>query len=216
MKLIKLLGVAAVAVLAVMLFFAGTAAADTACSSEIYEETCAEKNRVVAGTKIEATLKEGEAVFSSLLFTVKCKAAAFVGEVTKNEAVVVNGHITSVTFGECTGGCTEAIAEKIGEGEQWQVQTNWVSYDPKAKQQQDEFIIHHPVVHMQGCTAGAECEVHAKEMNLDYHTTPTETWVVANEEPVSVQGAFPCPSEGKFKATFKLKEPSKMWISQKP
>jgi hypothetical protein len=111
MKYLKMLGLAAIAALALTAFGAGSASAAThlcstntsPCTGTIYG----------AGTKLTATLKTGtSAVLTSSPFTIICSSSAISGELTTatNAAGNVTGSITSITFTRCTdqngGSCT--------------------------------------------------------------------------------------------------------------
>lgn len=107
MKYVKMLGLAAVAAAALMAFVgAGSASATELCSTNTSPCTGTNYGK---GTKIESTLKEGEAVLTAGFGTDKCKKSTVVGEVEKtNEAgKATTGPITSLTFEECS--CTTTI-----------------------------------------------------------------------------------------------------------
>ena len=208
MKLFKALGLAAIAALAAMAFVGvGTASADTACTSAEYENPCAAENEMEAGDPLVGELKEGKAVLKGPL-AVECSESTVEGEVTANGGEEVEGIITAVTFNSCTT-CEKATSRA---GAEFPVQVNFLSVSGGV--QQDEFNVHNPVVDLIGCTIfKVKCTATAKEVKLDMHSSPSQTSVVAKEEPLTLSGGL-CGSGGTWTATYKLVEPPLVFVSE--
>jgi hypothetical protein len=113
-RLIKMLGLAAVAVLVpIALLGVGNASADSACLEDPaggVTGKCPE-NKVWTGPIIGLS---NSALLSSSILTVLCKSE-FLANYVKNEGehVGVLYLITSLSFANCTGGCSEAAAEQL-------------------------------------------------------------------------------------------------------
>ncbi|HEU5063127.1 MAG TPA: hypothetical protein VFT79_08265 [Solirubrobacterales bacterium] len=101
MKYVKMLGLAAMAMAALMAF-AGTAAATTVTSPE----------NVTSTPTIEAESEGATKLSSGFFATVTCHNSSVKGKVEQHGAgVTAKGNISSLTFTNCTGGTVTAVTQ---------------------------------------------------------------------------------------------------------
>jgi len=98
MKYLKMLGLAAVAAMALMAFGAGTASAtklctDSACTT-VYAAGTEIKSELVAGTS--AALTSGGSTIAT------CTSSGVAGTTSNKEGATVSGNISSLTWGGCS------------------------------------------------------------------------------------------------------------------
>jgi hypothetical protein len=102
MKHLKVLGLAAVAALALMAMVgAGAASAAKVCSTSGAGEACTSGKVLASGTKLDATLKGGTvAELASSFDNIACRDSTVSGQITSG--MTGTGDIESMTFGNCT------------------------------------------------------------------------------------------------------------------
>jgi hypothetical protein len=216
MKCIKAFGLVAAAALAVMAFVgAGSASATTLCQENV--NPCPAGQRYAKGTKLEASLKTGtNAVLTTkgglLNPTVTCKKSTTTDVLTAESGSPLLNEITALTFTECTanlgsGKCTvtsvnlpyKSELAATGSGNGTLTVTSGGKGNPGALVECGE---------LPTCTYGA-----AKFVLDAIGGAPGE--VLAKEEPLS-GGAFPCPPESKWTATYVVNNPTKGWLEKEP
>lgn len=111
MKYLKIMGLAAVAAMALMAFGAGSASAVTLCKEA--KSPCPEASRYTSGTAITASLKtKTVATLTSSLGNVVCTESAVSGKTTATSGSPLPGTISSLSFKSCTLGsssCTVTV-----------------------------------------------------------------------------------------------------------
>lgn len=117
MKYVKMLGLAAVAAMALAAFAgAGTASATELCSTNT--SPCS-GTKYLSGTKVAASLKTGTtAVLTAGFGSVSCTKSSMAGSTSTNGSATetVKGSITSLTFEGCTGPFGESCTNPKAEG----------------------------------------------------------------------------------------------------
>ena len=124
MKYVKMLGLAAVAAMALMAFF-GASSASAAVICKTNADPCGASWDLVKGDSLNASLKSGtSAVLKAAFSEVKCSKSEVKGEVinTGGKGKEVEGDITEITFTECKCGertahvtTTEAGSLKVND-----------------------------------------------------------------------------------------------------
>src|SRR6187431_3678616 len=113
MRYLKMLGLAAVAAMALTAFFgAGSASATVLCKTTL-TTGCAGAWDHPSGTEVHAVLDAGEhATLIGFWANVTCRTSTVRGETTStgSSSTTVTGHIDELTFGECDCGGTPGTA----------------------------------------------------------------------------------------------------------
>jgi hypothetical protein len=201
MKYLKILGLAAIAALALTAVAgAGTASAAKLCKNV----TCTE--HYPSGTVLSSKLKTGtNALLTSSFGTVTCKKSTVGGKTTSTEA---HGEITSFTFTECTdpfgSPCTvkavnlsyTAKGAATGSG------NGTLTVSPKAGGG-------NPGAHVE-CGSFMNCTFTVSSITLAV-TGGAPATITANKEPLLREGGF-CPSEAFWDATYEVTAPSPLFI----
>jgi hypothetical protein len=194
MKYVKMLGLAAVAAMALAAFAgAGTASATTVCTSGTTTSPCLSGQKPYSG-KIVAKLKAGtEAVLSGSL-SVKCKESVVSG--TTNSSGV--GTIESATFKSCTT-CPTVTSL-----------TPWGAKAITGTAPNGTMVVEKPVVHLEGCFGFAKCTASATSVTLDV-IGGTPAMVIAKAEPLTISG-FGCGTSGTWTAEYEVTTPTSLFL----
>ena len=109
MRLIKILGLAAMAAMAIAAFIASTASADTLCEKNVGEANeCLLADRALVKAKIAGLATEAKLLGEGLKTLLTCKSETL-GEITRTGGnLTVLGTITKLLFTNCVGPCTKA------------------------------------------------------------------------------------------------------------
>lgn len=211
MKLIKMLGLAAMAAAALIAFVgASSASADVLCTVNNTPECPAGKTI----TSIHATLKAGT---SALLETtageklVTCTESTVSGTIEKQgEGVEPEGPISSLTWGNCS-----ATTDTVKPG-RLKVETR-ISIDPKTGLE-----VHTNTVTVSGSEVtvsifGASCTygAGANPISIGDLTVGEPAIIDVNTTVNKTAGGFLCPSTNKWTATYQITNHTGVWVSIK-
>lgn len=207
MKYLKMLGLAAVAAMALMAFGAGSASATELCSTNTSPCT---GTKYGSGTVIKANLKSGTiANLTNSLGNVTCTTSTVEGKTSSaggGTGVAVKGSITSLKFSNCTQdvfgspSCTvtatgipaavQGVATGGGNGK---MTTGTAGAE---------------VV----CLGFIECSFSAPGIELTT-TGGNPAHVTASNEVLKIEeGGFLCPSEAKWDATYEVSTPKPLFL----
>lgn len=220
MKYIKILGLAAIAAMALTAFVgAGTASAAKTVLCKANETPCSPANTYAAKTKIVAGLKAGtnaklktEGGFVNP--TVECTTSAVEGETSEIEGEPLKGKITVLSFGGCSaagfGKCT-ATAKNLPYNAA-------ITTDPKSE---PETMGDGILTVTSGGTGNPGAEVVCEKIAapcvysaVSFALTikggnPAE--VIASALPLS-GGVFPCPPKATWTATYTITSPKPLFV----
>jgi hypothetical protein len=205
MKYLKMMGLGAVAALALtaVLGVGSAAAATFLCKTSA--SPCPEHYAI--GTTITAALESGTtARLTTNIGAVACKKAMVGGKTTTTEA---HGEITGLTLAECTdpfgNSCTvkavnlnyTAKSAAIGGG------NGTLTVTPKAG------AIGNPGATVE-CGSFMNCTFTSSSITLDVFGGPVAT-ILANKEPLNREGGL-CPSESFWDAAYNVSAPTPLYI----
>ena len=191
MRLIKMLGLAAVAAAVVMAFVgASTASATTLCKKA--ENPCAEANRLKLPEKL--LFLSAAAVLTAPFSTVTCHSTVTViAETNDGPNKPLLGKVTELKWSGCKG-CTEVTTTAGPEG----TSSALAVASPLGN---GELTAGKTVVLLKGCPFGAECTATVTSATLQYDGgtigASGTAEGLANGIPVEVKGSFGC-SNGKW------------------
>jgi hypothetical protein len=212
MKHLKIIGLAAVAAMAITAFAAASASASELCSTNTSPCT---GTMYMPGTAVSASSTSAVLTTSGGLVnpTVTCKKSSTGGETTTTGGVgtTVNGSLSSLTFSECTHNlasppentCTAtavnlpylAKGTATGGGNGTLKVESGGKGNPGAKVE---------------CKGLPTCTYSAASVTLDV-TGGNPATVVANKEALS-GGAFPCPPNAQWTATYTVNAPKPVFL----
>jgi len=202
MKYVKMLGLAAVAAMAITaLMGAGTASATTVCTEGGTVAPCASGRKPYEG-EIAAHLVPGTKAILKGSITVECSTSEVKG--TTDTAGV--GQIKSATFTNCTG-CSPVVSEAFP----WP--SHAVSNSPANGN--GKLFVENPKVTLEKCLGGiATCRAKAKSVELAV-TGGKPAKIVAAAVPLEIEtvSGFGCGSTGSWKAEYETSVPSTgVWL----
>jgi len=195
MKYLKMLGIAALASLAVMAVAGvGTAAAGTKVCKNALGTEC-----YPAGTKLSAN--STHALLTTNLTNVTCKKSLVTGTM---DGTTGHGQVTGLTFGEC-------VATSNGSA----CTVTAINLPYTATAIAGPALTLTPISGPMGATvvcpnALINCTFTSKHLILDV-TNGAPATVHAKEEPLEREGGF-CPSESKWDATYTVTAPNPLYI----
>jgi hypothetical protein len=221
MKYMKMLGLAAVAALALMAVVgAGTAsAAAVVCSTtgETANATCttAGSKQVKNGQAIDATLKPGTvAELTSTFDNVKCSTSTVAGQVTNGGTGA--GDIESMTFSSCTdsfgGTCTADTS--ASSANKWPATTTAHQNNAETGEKHDG----NGTMTVTNITGKFSCPIGTCRYTASSATTTvtggepatvTATKVSLNREEVS---SFGCSATATWSGTYTVTTPNSLWL----
>lgn len=217
MRLIKMLGLAAMAVAAVLAFVGATSAsADTACKVSVADSAeCPSASRYALPLPVKAK-SIGKATLLSGELETKCTSEV-VGEAKTNEGAHVGllGLITAVTWTACEGQCKSAKSENLP----WSVLAVALTLTWHVKKEPEGL----------NPAALLECTLFGFPVNCLYETesalfsfTPSANstsaaQLVAKEVPLKRGGdSGLCPETGKWDGTYEITTPKPLWLAALP
>jgi|SRR5690349_20600724 len=205
MKYSKMIGLAAIAVVAAMAFIgASSASATVLCKTN----TLPCSSRYPSGTALKAELTgTNEAVLTSGFAVVKCKTSVMEGKTDTEggETLLVHGFIEKVSWTNCScnlGGTVTAKAESLP----WLAELHW-----NEKTMNGTLLVFKPRGSF--VCAGTECS----------YTTETASATVLGGEPAVIDaevklklagGGFLCSGEATWKGTYTVSAPNPLWVAQ--
>jgi hypothetical protein len=201
MKYIKMLGIAALAALAVMAVVGtGTAAANTKVCKNAAGTEC-----YAAGTKISAT--STHAVLTTNLTNVTCTSSTVGGLLTNTSG---HGEITSFTFSGCIA---------TSNGSACTVKTLNLPYTATATSEGGKDVLTvspkagggNPGAQVSCPGAFIECTFTTPHIVLDVSDSTQPAQIHAVKEPLNRSGGF-CPSESFWDATYNVTQPNPLYI----
>ena len=207
MKYLKMLGLAAVTVAALMAFVgAGTASATVICKTEPIAGVCPEGWDYAAGTKGKASLKPGTtAVLRTTAGSVEdtCAESTVEGtsENTGSATTTVKSTLTTLTFSNCTN-TTDTLEPGLGE-------LHWISGTNNGTL----------------TTFGTRVTMNLAGISCTYGTgTGTDMGTTVGGNPGSlavnavinkVAGGFICPSDTIFQSEYVATNPTNAWVAER-
>jgi hypothetical protein len=195
MKYVKMLGLTAVAAMALAAFAgAGTASATTVCTSGTTTSPCLTGQTPYSG-KIVAKLKPGTKAVLKGSLNVECTESVVSGTTnSKGE-----GKIESATFaGTCTT-CPKVTSL-----------TPWNAHAVTGTAPNGQLIVEKPVVHLEQCFGFAKCTATASAVELEV-IGGSPARVIAKEEPLTISG-FGCGTSGTWTAEYEVTTPSSLFL----
>jgi hypothetical protein len=215
-RFIKMLGLAAMAVAAVLAFVgATTASADTACKVSVADSgECPEGSRYTLPLVVKAK-SIGKATLLAEGLKTEC-TSEITGEAKTNEGAHVGivGLITAATWSSCEGSCKKATSE----GLPWTVLAVALTLTWHVKKD----TVGNP-------SALLECTLFGFPVNCLYEAetalfsfTPsssstTAAQLVAKEVPLKRGGDSEiCPANGKWDGTYEIISPKPLWLAALP
>jgi hypothetical protein len=209
MRIIKTLGLAAVAAIAAMaLLGAASASAHTICKSNHPLDECPVGDRYTLPVTINSTLVAGTtATLLSSLGNVVCKKSAVSGKVTENTGESVLGKIESVTFEECKLGGTNCTVTTENLPYTAHLLLAIESVTEPADLGGGTFQQHYHLVVLNGkahvvCGAFINCKFGAPEILFRVRPLTTDTDLLVLQE-LEREGGF-CPSTSTWHAQYLL------------
>ena len=207
MKYLKMLGLAAVAAMALMAFLgASSASATVLCSKSGLTTTCSKEGKdYAAGTPLDASLKPGtKAVLNASGIIDECSESTVKGSTanTGGAAETVHGEITvaNLTWGKCTAEKTETVHAG-------QLEIHWIPGTDNGTVTAKEVAV---TVKSAGisCTYGAGTGI---DLGTLVGGSPA---TLSIETEVTVTGGFLCPPKATWKAEYVVTEPTALWVSE--
>ncbi len=221
MRLVKMLGLAAIAAVVATAFLgAGSASAVTLCKSSLPLGECPAAERYPNGTAITSSLVAGtKAVLLSSLGNVECTESGVTGKITSSTEESLLASIESVTFKTCTLGSTKCTVttenlpytahlllaiEKVKEpadlgGEEWQQHYHFVVLNGKA--------------HVE-CGAFIDCKFGAPEILFHVRDLAEDGDLLVLQE-LSREGGL-CPKTSTWHAQYLITAPHPVHVAMKP
>jgi len=201
MKHLKLIGIAAVAAIALIAFPAG-AGADSTVFCTVQESPCPEANRWAAGTELDFSIPSGSSAVlkdTSGNELDKCTGSTAKGKLEKAEGVT--GPVESLTWSGCTFTTKTTLAHKL------EVENIAGTHNGKVTSDGGfEITIEHPLYG--SCIYGVASEVTVGELKEGKPAT-----FVANAVATRFGSNSNCPSTARWTGNYTLTEPAGKTLS---
>jgi hypothetical protein len=209
MRNVKMLGLAAVAAMAlVAVLGAGSSSATVLCSE--YKTPCPKGKALPAGTVVEMSLKKSSVSISGNGVNVTCTTSTLNGKTTNegSEKEAVKGNVEALTYGNCTGATIKVL--KTGTFE-----AQYIS--PESTNNTRAQLI----------SIGAEVTVDEMGISCDYGTAGGKAMgILASDETVGPEfteevtiskeeGGFLCPMSVVVKGIYTITGPTKIFFKEK-
>jgi len=201
MKYVKMLGLAAVAAMALMAFVgAGTASATVLCETSEHPTNCTKP--YPKGTTIDATLEES-AILETLGGTVldTCTGSTVKGKTANagGENEPVTGNIESLTWENCSRPTTTIVNGSL--------QIEWIPVSNNGVVSGKESQVTIATI-FGSCTYGLGAGTTLGTLIGGAEATIKIDAVVAK-----IAGNISCPAEARWTAAYKVTEPKPLWVS---
>lgn len=207
MKYAKMLGLAAIAAMALMAVIgAGTASAKV-CSTSGKGASCGGSHGSVYTGNVVAKLTEGKtATLTSGFITVKCSSSEAAGEITNGETGT--GNISKLAFSSCTSGLGACTASTTASSSNKWPATVAVTTAPNGKM---------TVTGVKGefTCAGVTCIYAAESATAEVRGSDTAPEIVATSVPLTKQAGSNalCSSTATWSGEYLISTPSSIFIT---